>query len=85
VVQRPKEKGGLGVGDLLLKNAALLFKWWWRFACEEGALWRVVVQSLHEEDHVLLPGRTLSTLPGPWRDIKRLATEELPITKAFFQ
>jgi len=25
VVQRPKGKGGLGAGDLLLKNAALLF------------------------------------------------------------
>jgi len=26
VVQRPKEEGGLGVGDLLFKNAALFFK-----------------------------------------------------------
>ena len=84
VVQRPKGKGGLGVGDILLKNAALLFKWWWHFACEEDALWRGVVQSIHEEDYVVLPGGTLSTLLGPWRDIKRLTTEELPITKVFF-
>jgi len=84
VVQRPKVKGGLGVDDLLLKNAALLFKWWWRYACEEGPLWRRVVQSLHKEDQVLLPGRALSTIPGPWRDLKRLANEEGPITKAFF-
>jgi len=26
IVQRPKKEGGLGVGDLLLKNTALLFK-----------------------------------------------------------
>ena len=38
IVQRPKAKGGLGVGDLLLKNAALIFKWRWRYACEEGVL-----------------------------------------------
>jgi len=43
VVQRPKDQGGLGVGDLLLKNAALLLKWWWRYTCEEGALWRRVI------------------------------------------
>ena len=32
VVQRPKNQGGLGVGDLLMKNATLLFKWWWRLS-----------------------------------------------------
>ena len=30
-LQKPKHLGGLGVGDLVIKNAALLFKWWWRF------------------------------------------------------
>jgi len=38
IVQKPKDKGGLGVVDFLLKNAALLFKWWWRYAYEEGFL-----------------------------------------------
>jgi len=27
VIQKPKWAGGLGVGDLMLQNAALLFKW----------------------------------------------------------
>jgi len=85
VVQRPKAQGGLGVGDLLLKNAALLFKWWWRFACEEGAMWRSVIQSLHEEDHLLLPGKSISTLPGPWRDIKSIVLKESPVSQAFFE
>ena len=84
VVQRPKGKGGLGIGDFLLRNATLLFKWWWQFSCEEDALWRVMVQSIHEENLVELLGRALSILPGSWRDIKRLATEELPVTRAFF-
>ena len=84
VVQRPKAQGGLGIGDLMIKNAALLFKWWWRFACEEGAMWRTMVQSLHEEDQIMLPGNSIASVPGPWRDIKRIARQELPITKAFF-
>ena len=85
VVQRPKNQGGLGVGDPLLKNAALLFKWWWRFACEEGVMWRRVVHSIHEEDQVLLPTKTASSLPGPWKDIKCIALEETLTTKAFFE
>jgi len=85
VVQRTKKEGGLGVGDPLLKNAALLFKWWWRFACEEGAMWKLVVQSIHEEDQLLLPTKNVSTLPGPWRDIKRIAIEESSVSKAFFE
>ena len=69
----------------MLKNAALLFKWWWRFACEEGAMWKVVVQSIHAEDQLWLPARNASTLPGPWRDIKRIAIEESSVSKAFFE
>ncbi|XP_016182625.1 uncharacterized protein LOC107624684 [Arachis ipaensis] len=32
VVQAPKKLGGLGVGDAMVRNTAMLFKWWWRFA-----------------------------------------------------
>jgi len=85
VVQRPKAQGGLGVGDILLKNAALLFKWWWRFACEEGVMWRNIIQSLHEEDQFLLPGKSISTMPGPWRDIKSIGLKESPVSQAFFE
>ena len=34
--------------------------------------------------NVLMPGRAISTIPGPWRDLKKLANEKGPITKAFF-
>jgi len=85
VVQRPKKQGGLGVTDPMLKNAALLFKWWWRFACEEGALWRRVIQSLHEEDHIMLPKKIVATIPGPWRGIKQIAWTDTPISKAFLE
>jgi len=85
VVQRPKKEGGLGVGDLVIRNAALLFKWWWRFACEEGAIWRSVIQSIYEEDNALLPARSQSNLSGPWKAIKQIAVEESGVSKAFFK
>lgn len=28
ITELPKEKGGLGIGNLLYRNLALLFKWW---------------------------------------------------------
>jgi len=73
------------VGDLVLKNAALLFKWWWRFASEEGALWRRVIQSLYEEDQGILVGSNVPILNGPWRAIKKLVAEDTPISQAFFK
>jgi len=32
VVMKQKSAEGLGVGNIAVKNAALLFKWWWRNA-----------------------------------------------------
>ena len=31
------------MGEILLKNAAMLFKWWWRFSKEEEPLWNRIV------------------------------------------
>ena len=38
VIEKPKNEGGLGVGNLVVKNLALLFKWWWRFSKEDCPL-----------------------------------------------
>ena len=32
VIEKPKSVSGLGVGNLVVKNSALLFKWWWQFS-----------------------------------------------------
>jgi len=85
IVQRPKKEGGLGVGDLTIKNAALLFKWWWRYACEEGAAWRSVIQSIYEEEDVILPSKDQIRISGPWKTIKQLALNESPVSAAFFK
>lgn len=36
---------GLGIGNLTLRNKALLGKWWWRFAKERSTLWGRVIES----------------------------------------
>ena len=45
LLQKPKRLDGLGDGDLVMKNAVLLFKWLWRFSTEENPLWKRVVVS----------------------------------------
>ncbi|KAI8569914.1 hypothetical protein RHMOL_Rhmol02G0314900 [Rhododendron molle] len=34
-MQESKKKGGLGIKRLLIQNAALLCKWWWRYGVEK--------------------------------------------------
>lgn len=46
----PKEMGGLGIGDLKLKNLGLLLKWWWKYSVDQGSLWKKTVQSVHGID-----------------------------------
>ena len=85
VIQKPRTKGGLGVTDCTIKNATLLFKWWWRYASEEGSLWRRIVDLIHDDDITILPNLSARKITGTLNDIKRLATIENPVSQAFFQ
>lgn len=38
-VQKPKQLGGLGIGNLSYRNLALIYKWFWRFLTEPDALY----------------------------------------------
>ena len=40
-----KQKGGLGIGNILRKNEALLGKWLWRFPLERNSLWCSIIES----------------------------------------
>ncbi|XP_057720156.1 uncharacterized protein LOC130934618 [Arachis stenosperma] len=70
LVQDPKKLGGLGVGNAMIRNTALLFKWWWQFAKEECPLWKKVVCSCNSlNPNEFLSAQVLPTRGGPWKDI----------------
>ncbi|XP_015963934.1 uncharacterized protein LOC107487752 [Arachis duranensis] len=66
VVQDPKRLGGLKVGNALVRNTALLFKWWWGFSKEECPLWKKVICSCNN----LNPNVPLSTQELPVRGVR---------------
>ncbi|CAN1807208.1 hypothetical protein LINPERHAP1_LOCUS24949 [Linum perenne] len=43
MVKTPTIRGGLGVQDLRILNSALLSKWYWRYAVERNAWWRLLI------------------------------------------
>ncbi|KAK9134427.1 hypothetical protein Syun_013757 [Stephania yunnanensis] len=43
----PKTFRGLGIGNLLVQNKALVSKWLWRFDNEEQAYWAQVIKSIY--------------------------------------
>lgn len=45
LVRRPKEEGGLGLGNIEAKNLSLLGKWLWRYLLEADSLWHKVIKS----------------------------------------
>ncbi|XP_057723574.1 uncharacterized protein LOC130939490 [Arachis stenosperma] len=49
LIQAPKKLGGLRVGDAVIRNTALLFKWWWRFSKENCPLWKKIEETLEDE------------------------------------
>ncbi|KAL4322013.1 uncharacterized protein LOC107636929 [Arachis ipaensis] len=77
LVQTPKKYGGLGVGDAMIRNSSLLFKWWWHFAKEECPLWKKVICSCNNlRPNELLSSQALPTRGGPWRDICHIEFQE---------
>ena len=47
-VVKPKHKGGLEIGNLIIRNKSLLVKWLWRFPREGDMLWHKVIRSKYE-------------------------------------
>ena len=42
---KPQEEGGLGLGNIVLKNKSLAAKWLWRFPLHPNSLWHQVIRS----------------------------------------
>lgn len=83
VVTKTKEFGGLGIGNLLLRNKALLGKWWWRFPKEKESLWGKVITSKYGlQRNGWDAGLALrTTFRSPWKFISRVFPDLLQLTK----
>ncbi|XP_071727252.1 uncharacterized protein [Rutidosis leptorrhynchoides] len=71
VINKSKEKGGLGVVRLDSLNKALLFKWRWRYVSCHNWLWIQVVKAIHgtQSDGLNPPVNRL--VRGCWANINR--------------
>ncbi|KAH9670660.1 er membrane protein complex subunit 10 [Citrus sinensis] len=49
VVSQPQSKGGLGLGNIINRNKALLGKWLWRLPLEVNSLWYCVIKNLQSK------------------------------------
>jgi len=87
IVQLRKEHGGLGVGDIVIKNAALMFKWWWRFANEGDPLWKRVIKTIQNEGQALIPlcPQNRVSSQGIWQTIRSLVQEQQQQASKVFQ
>lgn len=57
----PKNKGGVGVIDIKIKNKSLLAKWSWRFTLEREALWRKIIAAKYGSTMLQWRFRTSNT------------------------
>nr|CCA65974.1 hypothetical protein [Beta vulgaris subsp. vulgaris] len=70
VVQLPKSRGGLNIGNVMHKNLAMLFKWIWRFFQEPNNLWCKVIKSKYNYAAPLtISSLTIPKSGGPWSKI----------------
>nr|GEV52053.1 hypothetical protein [Tanacetum cinerariifolium] len=66
-----KATGGLGIGSIYALNAALLFKWIWRFRCGSNDLWVKVIKDIHGSDGAICHGRLDKSSQSLWNVILR--------------
>ncbi|EXB23112.1 Electron transfer flavoprotein-ubiquinone oxidoreductase [Morus notabilis] len=74
-VCKPKELGGLGIGNIRKRNEALLAKWLWRFPLERDALWsRVIVGKYGLASNDWDSGAAMRvTFRCPWKSVQSVA------------
>ncbi|XP_075480292.1 uncharacterized protein LOC142520994 [Primulina tabacum] len=70
-VCKQKDRGGLGLGNICLRNKALLRKWWWICSVERETLWKNVIKSIFGlQDNGWNVGLARnSTFRSPWKFI----------------
>lgn len=81
MVCRPKEEGGLGIGNVESKNISLLSKWLGRFPLESNSLWNKVIESKYGNQQSwwdAIAGFNASSL-SPWKAISKVSPLFLPL------
>nr|GEV95532.1 transposon TX1 uncharacterized [Tanacetum cinerariifolium] len=70
-ITRRKPNGGLGVGNLRVRNEGLLCKWVWRYGNKKEALWRKLIDAKYgRTEHNLSPSIISKALVSPvWKKI----------------
>ncbi|KAK9154956.1 hypothetical protein Sjap_002436 [Stephania japonica] len=68
-VSLPKKLGGLGFGNLMIRNRALSCKWMWRFFREENSMWVRLIKSIYgmNLNGWDSGGGSIVTYSAPWR------------------
>lgn len=63
-----KEMGGLWIGNLIMRNTALLAKWLWQFSLEKKLLWVSIIRSKYGVEGGRGSKRvTTGSCRSPWR------------------
>nr|KYP59667.1 Putative ribonuclease H protein At1g65750 family [Cajanus cajan] len=68
-VTLPKEKGGLGVKNIILFNRSLLAKWRWNLFHQSSSMWAQVLQSRYRGGHNLCAQASSQKDSIWWRDL----------------
>ncbi|RVX22980.1 putative ribonuclease H protein [Vitis vinifera] len=86
VVCKPKEIGGLGFGNISLRNLALLGKWLWRYPREGSALWHQVILSIYGSHSNGWDANTIVRWSHrcPWKAISQVFQEFSSFTRFVF-
>ena len=83
VVCKSKEIGGLGFGNISLRNLTLLGKWLWRYPREGSALWHQVILSIYGSHSNGWDANTLVrwSYRCPWKAITQVFQEFSSFTR----
>ncbi|RVW72587.1 hypothetical protein VitviT2T_011580 [Vitis vinifera] len=83
VMCKPKEIGGLGFGNISLRNLALLGKWLWRYPREGSALWHQVILSIYGSHSNGWDANTIERWSHrcPWKAISQVFQEFSSFTR----
>ncbi|RZB64931.1 DNA ligase 4 isoform D [Glycine soja] len=72
----PKNKGGLGIKDLIKFNEALLGKWGWELVNNQNQLWARILLSKYGGWNALLFGRNSGDLSHWWKDLETVFQQQ---------